>query len=252
MTNGNLTNSQGIHLSLQNLLHLLDHHPVNTSDNECHYQNVLRRGERSPSLIVHTALNTWFDRNTMKSGNLLDFCSVYWPDLSSDEIVLKLRSLLLRDGQRLKRKRRAVKLPYYHILEVRPLGNNAEITQYLQDMGLWQLASSELMEVYYYKVDEKKKEKHFSAAGWRNENGGWEVRCRNFSGCIGPKGMTFISAEKTGAIALFENFLAYLNWRFANRSLCNDVLILNHPEFREAALRRAGKYPRLEYDESSR
>jgi len=58
------------------------------------------------------------------------------------------------------------------------------------ESGLWELADLNIREVYYYVTDQKGKRKDFCAAGWMNENGGWEVCAQNYTGCIGTKGMS--------------------------------------------------------------
>lgn len=171
----------------------------------------------------------------------------YWSGLSLDQVLDRINQLCacsqaapVRD-HRVGRKRRAIKIPYYHIAETRPLGCKSEITTYLQTHGIWEIAAGQLKEVYYYVVDEKRRRKDFFAAGWQNENGGWEVRSRNFAGCLGRKGMTFISGDMD-RLALFEDYISYLSWRYANRTADHSILIMNSPEFLSAVKSRAAKF----------
>jgi hypothetical protein len=139
------------------------------------------------------------------------------------------------------RKRKAAKLPYYHVQHTLPLGETPGIRAILHSEGLWELVTSDLREVYYYKVDQNKKRKDFCAVGWPNENGGWEIRHPNFTGCLGPKGMTFIPGEH-GHLVIFEDFTAYLCWRYIHKQYYPNILILNYPEFLSAAKMRALKF----------
>lgn len=234
-------------VSLSMLLSRLGHQPARSSGEEQLYKNVLRDAETSPTLAINTRLGIWFDRFTKKSGDIIDFGMAYWSGLSSDQVIEKISQLCahhqeasVRD-QSTGRKRRAVKIPYYHISETRPIGCNTEITAYLQSQGIWEIVLGQLKEVYYYVVDEKHRRKDFFAAGWQNENGGWEVRGRNFAGCLGRKGMTFIQGD-TNSLVLFEDYISYLSWKYANRTAGHSILVMNAPEFLPAAKSRAAKF----------
>lgn len=139
------------------------------------------------------------------------------------------------------RKRKAPELQYYRVQHTLPLGETPAVRACLQSEGLWELATAELREVYYFKVDQNKKRRNFCAVGWPNENGGWEIRNPNYTGCLGPKGMTFIPGE-TGHLAIFEDFTAYLCWRYTHKQYYPNILILNYPEFLSAAKMRALKF----------
>lgn len=232
------------------LLSRLGHQPAKSTGDEQLYLNVLRNSETRPSLAVNTQLGIWFDRFTKKSGDIVDFGMAYWSGLSSDQVIEKI-SQLCTSSQEVPvrcrpagRKRRAIKIPYYHIEETRPVGCNTEITAYLQSQGIWEISVGQLKEVYYYVVDEKHRRKDFFAAGWQNENGGWEVRSRNFAGCLGCKGMTFIPGDED-SLVLFEDYISYLSWKYANRTAGHSILVMNSPEFLSAAKSRAAKFPEV-------
>jgi hypothetical protein len=234
-------------VSLSMLLSKLGYQPAKSSGDEKLYLNVLRDTDTSPTFAINTQLDMWFDRFTKKSGDIIDFGMAYWPSLNSDQVIAKISQLcsssqeiLVRDFPA-GRKRRAVKIPYYHIAETRSIGRNPEITAYLQSQNIWEIALGQLKEVYYYVVDEKHRRKDFFAAGWQNENGGWEVMGRNFAGCLGRKGMTFIAGD-TDSLILFEDYLSYLSWKYANKTAGHSILVMNAPEFLPAAKSRATKF----------
>ena len=234
-------------VSLSMLLSRLGYQPAKSSGDEKVYLNVLRDTETSPTFAINTQLGMWFDRLTKKSGDIIDFGMAYWSGLSSDQVIEKISQLCawpqetaVRDRPS-GRKRRAVKIPYYHISETRPIGCNPEITAYLQSQGIWEISIGQLKEVYYYVVDEKHRRKDFFAAGWQNENGGWEVMGRNFAGCLGRKGMTLIPGD-INSLILFEDYISYLSWKYANRTADHSILVMNAPEFLPAAKSRATKF----------
>ncbi|PYF74576.1 hypothetical protein B0O44_10321 [Pedobacter nutrimenti] len=231
------------------LLNHLGHKPAKINGDEHLYFNVLKSAESKSIFLVNDQLNIWYDRLTKKSGNVIDFGIAYWPDLNPDQVTEKISKILqiskqpaeIQTANNGKRKRLPVKIPFYHIEEIKPVGCNIEITTYLQSQGLWEISIGHLKEVYYYVVDEKRRRKEFFAAGWQNENGGWEVRGKNFSGCLGHKGMTFIPGSEN-ILILFEDYLGYLSWKYANKLRGPSILILNYPEFLEAAKKRIAKF----------
>ena len=234
--------------SLCGLLSQLGHRPAKSSGDELLYQNVLRKCEASPTFAVNTQLGLWFDRLTKKSGDILDFGLAYWAGLTAIEVSEKISKLCnlhaasstVEDG-RSHRRRRAIKVPYYHVAEVLPLGGNAEIMNFLKAQRIWEISIGHIKEVYYYVIDEKRRRKDFFAAGWKNENGGWEVRGRNFTGCLGPNGMTFISGD-ANRLVVFEEYTDYLNWKYEYKNPGSSALVLNSPDFLHAAKTRIAKF----------
>ena len=96
----------------------------------------------------------------------------------------------------------------------------------------------QVQEVYYFIEDEQGAKKHFFAAGWQNEQGGWEVRNRHFKGCIGHKAITFIRAHPKNA-AVFEGFFDFLSWKSENRESDRSIIVLNSLSMLRAATAKA-------------
>lgn len=237
-------------LTIADLLKALGHEPISTGGDEFQYASVLgNRTNYKIVLTVNNRLNTWFDSSLGllgKGGNFMDFVRAYWPDLSPEQIEEELRSIQrqIEKKDRPLRRRKATKIPHYQIERTGPLGYNKEITDFLMENGLWELADMNIQEVRYYVTDQKGNRKDFCAAGWQNENGGWEVRAQNYTGCIGPRGMTFISASET-ALAIFPEYVDYLKRRSDTYLHYASVLILNHLDFISASLKRAHHFQRV-------
>lgn len=235
---------------LVSLLKALGHEPVLINGDEFGYASVFgKRTNNKIVLTVNNRLNTWFDSSfglLGKGGNLMDFARTYWPDLSTEQIEEKLRSIQRQSAKKDRplRKRKATKIPHYQIDRTSPLGYNNEVTDFLMESGLWELADLNIREVYYYVTDQKGNRKDFCAAGWMNENGGWEVRAQNYTGCIGTKGMTFIPVSGS-VLAIFPEYVDYLKRRNDKHLHYASVLILNHPDFLSAALKRASHFERV-------
>lgn len=236
-------------VSLSDFLGRLGHRPSKKSGKELFYLSMLRDTDTSPSFCVNEDLGVWYDHGIGKGGNIIDFALFYWKHLSFKEVLAKIADLYkfevsssesLSGSEKKSRKRIARKLPHYKIEEVKKLGNNDAITNYLKSRGIWNVANDKLRELYYFVEDEKKVRKHFFSAGWQNENGGWEVRNKYFKGCLGPKGMSSIQGNES--VAVFEGYLNFLSWLFENRDSNASILVLNSLSFLSAAIKRASNF----------
>lgn len=242
-------------LTLISLLKALGHEPISINADEFGYASVFgKRTNNKIVLRVNQQFESWFDSSLGRGGNLMDFSRTYWPHLSHERIEEKLRDIQTQyvKKDRPLRKRKATKIPDYRVARTRPLGYNNEVTDFLMESGLWDLADLNIREVYYYVTDQKGKRKDFCAAGWMNENGGWEVRAQNYTGCIGTKGMTFISVSGS-VLTIFPEYVDYLKRRNDKHLHYASVLVLNHPDFLSAALKRASHFEKvlLYIDETS-
>lgn len=238
-------------LSLTSLLRELGHEPVSLTDDETQYAAVFTsRSNNRVILTVNNSLNSWFDRSLGKGGNVIDFAQTYWPELSTEQIEQKLLEIMTRiestgsPENRARRKRKPLKLPHYQIDQVRPLGQTNEITDFLKETGLWEIADLNVQEVHYFVIDQKGKRKDFCAAGWKNENHGWEVRAKHFQSCIGAKGMTMLSRSET-VLAIFPEYTDYLKKRNDKYLSYASVMVLNYPNFLPATIKRAQQFEKV-------
>lgn len=229
--------------SLVDLLMQLGYEPVKRVRNEQLYLSMLRNSDTTPSFSVNDKQGTWFDFGEGKGGNIIDFGLQYWKGLPFPEVLEKI---VLTCGGLVpalalpvyKRQPPAEKDPNYEILDVKDLGSNAAILNYLESRGVGQVAEGRLKEIYYYVEDEDKKRNKFFAAGWQNEQGGWEIRNLNFKGCLGHKAISFIpNSEKK--LAVFEGFFNYLSWLTENPFVPDSVLVLNSLSLLQAGIRKA-------------
>ncbi|TYP94433.1 hypothetical protein BC792_11297 [Sphingobacterium allocomposti] len=247
MTSYKNNTSHDERLTIVALLKALGHEPVLIDGDEFGYASVFgKRTNNKIVLTVNQQFKSWFDSSLGKGGNLMDFARTYWPLLSIGRIEEKLGEIQRQSAKkdRRLRKRKATKIPHYQIDRARPLGHNNEVTEFLMESGLWELADLNIREVYYYVIDQKGNRKDFCAAGWMNENGGWEVRAQNYTGCIGTKGMTFISVSGS-VLAIFPEYVDYLKRRNDDHLHYASVLILNLPDFLSAALKRASHFEKV-------
>lgn len=107
------------------------------------------------------------------------------------------------------------------------------------------MADGHISELYYYVQDNNGKRKDFFAAGWPNENDGWEVRNKYFQGCLGHKGLSFIEGHED-ELVVFEGYMDYLSWKFENEDAVPSVLVLNSLSLLPAGINRARKFEYIE------
>ena len=237
-------------ISLVDLLSRLGYQPVRTAGQEILYLSMIRDSDTKPSFAVNDGLGVWYDHGTGKGGNIIDFGLAYWK-MPFQEVLEKIMQvagnpLPLKDWapEAKFRKRSAVKIPHYEIQEIKELGNNPAITEYLQSRCVWEAAQGRLKEIYYYVEDQKRLRKYFFAAGWQNELGSWEVRNQYFKGCLGHKAISFIPGDDT-KLAVFEGYLNYLSWLTENPQATGSVLVLNSIALIQGAIRKAKDYPEV-------
>lgn len=228
-------------ISIVDLLSRLGYDPVKKIGKEHQYFSMLHE-ETKPSFYVCDELGVWYDQGLGKGGNVIDFGLAYWR-LSFPETLEKIVQVCGTDlpKQEDRRKRSAVKIPNYKVENVKELGTNPTITEYLQYRGIWQAAQGRLKEVYYYVEDQKKQRKYFFAAGWQNEQGTWEVRNLHFQACLGHKAISFIPGSND-RISLFEGYMDYLSWLTENPEASDSVIVLNSVNLLPIAIKKAQEF----------
>ena len=233
--------------SMLALLAAIGYQPVKKTGNEHLFLSPLRDSDTTPSFSVNEGLGCWYDHGSGKGGNIIDFGLKYWPQLAFPEVLEKIAANLnVQPGPNAatKRKRLAVKEPHYQVLEIKELGTNLALQNYLETRGIWPQARGVLKEVYYYVEDAQKNRKNFFAAGWQNELGAWEVRNLNFKGCIGHKAISFIPGDANN-LCVFEGFLNYLSWR-TDEPFCEDsILVLNSLSLFQAGISKARPFANI-------
>jgi hypothetical protein len=237
-------------VSLVDLLSRLGFQPLRTAGRELLYLSMIRDSDTNPSFSVNNNLGVWYDHGLGKGGNIIDFAMVYWK-LPFQETLQKIMQVAgqqslenVYSSERKLRKRSAVKIPHYEIQEVKELGNNPAITEYLRSRKIWEAALNKLKEIYYYVEDQKGLRKYFFAAGWQNELGAWEVRNLYFKGCLGHKAISFIPGD-VHQLAVFEGYINYLSWLCENPLATHTVLVLNSISLLEIGIIKSKDFTKI-------
>ena len=164
------------------------------------------RTERTPSFKVDTVKNVWFDFGTGKGGDIFDLAGAF---IGSEDFLLRA-AFIARNGAcprpvmtQLPRNKEGE--PAFEDIWVRSL-QDSKLLGYLEERGIDAHVAIPNCEEVRYCVHGKR----YYAIGFRNRNGGLELRNRFFKGCIPPKD---ISLKRSGAdvCAVFEGFMDYLS-----------------------------------------
>ena len=233
--------------SLVDFLARLGYQPVRKTGREKMYLSMLRENDTKASFSVNDELGVWFDHGTRRGGNIIDLGIAIWGNLSFGEVIQKIRDVcdLTLVDQRMPRPRRAIKIPNYQIVEIKPVGVHPAITDYLKKRQVFDIGKDLLQEVYYFVQDEKGNRKDYYAAGWKNEKGAWEVRNKYFKGCLGKKAITFIPGHPKKAI-VFEGYLNFLSWKTENPEADHSIIILNTIALLEEGIEQAKSFSLLD------
>ncbi|QPH41778.1 toprim domain-containing protein [Pedobacter endophyticus] len=243
-------------VSLLELLKNLGFTPQKVSGGEHFFLSMLRE-EYTASLCVNDELGVWFDHggpgvSGIRSGSVIDFGLAYWYPSGFPEVLHKIVEYAQVDlagavniaSHRVDH-RRPTKIPRYSVERMEELGTNAAISAYLDSRGIGRVAKGHLYELYYAVLDGKNKQRNFFAAGWPNENGGWEVRNKYFKGCLGHKGVSFLEGSAK-RLCVFEGYFDFLSWRVEHAKDPASILVLNSLSLLQTAKARAAKFDVVE------
>ena len=198
------------------------------------------RTERTPSFKVDTVKNVWFDFGTGKGGDIFDLAGAF---IGSEDFLLRA-AFIARNGAcprpvmtQLPRNKEGE--PAFEDIWVRSL-QDSKLLGYLEERGIDAHVAIPNCEEVRYCVHGKR----YYAIGFRNRNGGLELRNRFFKGCIPPKD---ISLKRNGSevCAVFEGFMDYLS-AMQLGIIASDQLVLNSVSNVEMAVEALQGYERIE------
>jgi hypothetical protein len=198
------------------------------------------RDEKTASFKVNRSRNIWFDFGEGKGGDLIDF-GIRFHRCSISELLQKLSQ-----GQTLnfsfpppslageKKDETNGKIL---ILSERRLSSKS-LFEYLQKRRI----PVEIAEHFCKQVEFLLYGKKYTAIGFQNNAGGYELRSENFKGSSSPKDTTFLDYDKE-KIAVFEGFFSFLSFQTINQNKIKEltnlldqranILVLNSLSFFE-------------------
>jgi hypothetical protein len=177
-------------------------HPVKDKNGKCWYHSPIRDGDSEPSFIVFKATNTWKDFGTGEGKSLVDLGMKLF-SISAIEFVKRFddESLKIPARPKLSKEDAGVKL---NILGVKPL-SSYELNQYILSRKI----PLSIARQYCIEAEFEIFKKQF-AVGFKNDQGGYELRNSYFKGSSLPKDSTFIN-NGSSILNVTEGFFSFLS-----------------------------------------
>lgn len=235
---------QANQMDLVDYLASLGHTPQKNQGNDYWYLSPLRQ-EQTPSFKVNRKLNLWYDHGTGKGGTLVDFGVVYF-NCTVKDLLLRVKNnkeqtvsfqpqsyLSAVENKNPENTDGKIK-----IISAEEIGNPVLINYLDQRKIPLSVASKFCQEICFELYD-----KMHLAIGFKNDNGGYELRNQNFKGSSSPKEPKLIHQEGAKSLTVFEGFFDFLSFQTllqsspGNKSelptMQSDFLILNSISFFE-------------------
>lgn len=233
----NIDEAKRIPLSL--IFEKLGLYPVKQSEKDSWYY-AFWRNEKTASLHVNLKTNQWYDFGEGVGGDAVNLACLHLKNTNEhDTVADALRWLSNMTVSNFNQRFIASAVenePYWQLIKSEPL-KNITLLRYLDKRGIdRQLANEVITECYVRNTDNSKK---VFALGFKNEDGGWELRNAYFKSCVAPKTITFIRGKdhKSRNIHLFEGFMDFLTVLTINKGpLKDDAIILNSLSCLSAAI----------------
>lgn len=182
--------------------------PIKETNSKIWYNSPLRP-ESSPSFYVKKDTNRWRDFGFVdtKTHSIIDLVEqMDGVDTLQAMSILKSKT----DGKRFE----PIEIkndPVLTVLKVYDHFIDARLLMYLKSRGITKNVYERYTKEIHYCFSDKP-EKVFSAVGFKNDSGGWEVRNSYHKYCISPKTITTFDCGSNHTLNLFEGFINGLSY----------------------------------------
>ena len=244
---------QANQLDLVDYLLGLGHQPKKIRGNDYWYLSPLRQ-ENTASFKVNRKMNVWYDHGLGQGGTLIDFGLLYHK-CTVKELLEKLGDgqipnisfhpqPLDRAGEKKETNRNAGKI------KILSAGNIADpfLIEYLNERKIPLEIASQYCQQVFFELYKKQR----VAIGFKNENGGYELRSADFKGSSSPKEPRIIQNNGTKQLLVFEGFFSFLSYLALQKAepekfsempkMQADFLVLNSIAFFEKSRKRMEQY----------
>lgn len=236
---GKISLKEAKEINLVEYLSSLGFQPVKVRNNDYWYLSPLRN-EHTASFKVNSKLNRWYDHGLGKGGDLITFGTLYF-NCSISELLEKLSSETVQSFSFHQQQERLASVSSadenqhqdeskIEIIASRPLFA-AALLKYVDQRCI----PREVAQLYCQEVDFRLNNSQFTAIGFRNDSGGYELRNASFKGSSSPKTTTLLQEQNREQLAVFEGFFDFLSFTSSqnDEALLSDCLILNSLAFLE-------------------
>ncbi len=243
MESERLNCEQANQIDMVDYLEKLGYFPKKIIANDYWYLSPLRE-EKTASFKINRALNLWYDHGLGKGGTMIDFGILYYR-CTIKELLERLgheKEILFSFQQPQKLIAAEKKEPKHEgkisIIDSREI-SDPSLRSYLHKRQIPLTIANQ----YCHEICFELYNKRHLAIGFKNENGGYELRNQYFKGSSTPKEPRLIKENKSNDLAVFEGFFSFLSFQtirqIRNKSLIDlkninaDSLILNSISFFE-------------------
>ncbi|HRE68586.1 MAG TPA: toprim domain-containing protein [Cyclobacteriaceae bacterium] len=216
-----------------------------------HWYHSPFREERAPSFKVNARLNLWFDHGTGAGGSIIDLgmklfsCSPHEflqrlysdnKDMAGSMSSAIITSLTVKPAASFPTPSKLT------VLQADTL-NDKDLIQYLNSRGIQTILAKQYCKQIHFRMNERE----YTAIGFPNQSGAWELRNRWFKGSSSPKDISIVrfsgeylkenknhnTIDANSKICVLEGFMDFLSvvqikdegfQKFTHQS---DFLILN-------------------------
>lgn len=222
---------QANELDLVDFLQSLGHQPTKIRGNDYWYLSPLRQ-EKTASFKVNQKGNVWYDHGMGKGGNLVDLGVLFY-GCTVKEFLQKLVGNPALNFSFHPHHSPVKCLPDAGgkgliVIAAYPIGSQA-FCRYLSGRNI----DLELAKQYLKEVSFELHGKRYTALGFENNSGGFELRNQHFKGSSSPKDVTLIGKEAEH-ISVFEgcfSFLSYLSLDLKTKAESGMHLPEGHTNF---------------------
>jgi hypothetical protein len=207
--------------------------PVKIRGNDYWYKSPLHE-DRTPSFKVNSAKNTWFDFGVGKGGTLVDFvCAAEHCDVATALAKIALANPLQFSSFPPQQNTYENSQHRLAIIKVSDAITDNHLKAYLRQRNIDMSVAS----IYCKQVQYENAGKQFTAIGFKNNSGGYELRSPGFKGSASPKFVTWFDKGAQN-VQVFEGFFDFLacqtmlqNRRSALPEKSTNILVLNSLSF---------------------
>lgn len=226
---------------LVTFLQSIGYEPSKIKGNDYWYLSPLRI-EKSASFKVNKKLNRWYDHGLGKGGNLIDFALLYFDCTVSDFLKMVTGNNAFAQPLSLGVQQDFLPEPKIEIINERSIFGT-DLLNYLRERKI----DLSIAEHFCREVAYSFNGNNYSAIGFKNNTGGWELRNRYFKGSSSPKEVTHLknSAEVLVVFEGFFDFLSYLTLTKVMDIPLQDFLVLNSLSFFRKSMALMLEYDRV-------
>lgn len=210
----------------------LGYEPSKIRNTDFWYLSPLRE-EKTPSFKVNRKLNKWYDHGLGKGGNLIDFAILYH-GCTVGEFLQQLAGNL------------SLQKPVFNA----PISQAEQEDNRIKILGDFSLSSYALLryleqrriavdiaDKYCRELRYELNDKTYYGIGFKNDQGGYEIRNPYFKASSSPKGITTFDNGTKEAV-VFEGFTDFLSFKSIHKNEPDnrfDFVVLNSVSFFEKA-----------------